>query len=133
MNLSRILLSLERAYEDIQQANPDLPDATIILADNNSWGTADEDQIVISLNALRVGPIWTFDTLLHEAAHRLQDSDGKDHKNHGRRFKKIAKRFGLRTYGDSNMIMLAPETLDLYADSIDRIRKSLGGLPYYEG
>lgn len=133
MKLSRVLTALEAAYAEIQRRHPDVPDVSIMVSDIDEWGQAEPGQIVIAMNALRVGAAFTFDTLLHEAVHQvlILKFGHKRAKKHGKVFRAQAGVMGMQTWGQSDNLMLSPETIQAYNRQIDRIEVAIDPLVYY--
>ncbi len=143
---SSLVAALESGWRVIQEANPGVPDAVIVLGTGvergrlsklgHWWGgqwIADgalRGEVLLAGEALHLKPTDVFEVLLHEAAHGLNMSRGvKDTSRGGRyhnaKFKATAIEVGLRVgsmppYGWAKT-ELAPTTIEHYSSDIGRI------------
>ncbi|WP_367138550.1 MULTISPECIES: hypothetical protein [Streptomyces] len=147
---SLIVSTLEKAWRDVQQHNPSVPEVIFITGtgvekDGVKWGHFHAEQWVtesgrvhelfVSGEALNREPVETMTTLLHEAAHGVGYEQGikntsRRGKYHNRKFVQLAGNLGLMwpdgqnpdtTRGFSAVVM-RPETVTLYAATIEALK-----------
>lgn len=149
MNFSNLVAACERAWARIQQENPDVPDAVIVVGSGGrraqtlkghfAKDTWDSDgkplhEVLIVAEQLKSGAEDVFNTLIHESVHglahtrKIKDVSGK---RHNKKFAYLCEEVGLippddphSTLGYSDAQMDEYLT-DLYADEIAAIAEEL--------
>lgn len=109
---SKVLAAVERIWEEIQSRYADVPDVVATLAGSestwghiayNRWERSDQTRVhelFISGENLERGAVAVLGTLLHEAAHGINHTQGvqgtsRQGRYHNKRFKKQAEALGL--------------------------------------
>lgn len=145
-----LIKACESAWSAMQERNPELPDAVILVASGGrraknlyghflreGWEHEDGDKIhevMIVAEQLKRSPEDIFTTLMHEATHALafaRDIKDVSGRYHNKRFVMVAEELGMVSPESSlpqigwSAVKLSDETVEAYREHIDNIGKEL--------
>lgn len=123
-----MVAALERTWDEIQARHPDVPDVTLSLAFvKRTLGVSFGRHVIITFDALKLGPETVVATLLHEAAHqRLKVAGARDWHRHKGTFRRAARELGVipddHPFGGGE---LTPESRQQYSECIAHLAATL--------
>jgi hypothetical protein len=148
---SRLVASLEHAWDDVRTRHPDVPDVVMVVASGNDhrgtlrkWGHfaasrwhangTDQPEVLIGAEGLRRPPLEVFGTLLHEAAHGVAHARGitdtsRQGRYHNRRYRQLAVELGLNVVDRPPLgwtdTSVPTETAASYQPTLDQLGDAL--------